>query len=64
MVEAAEGTTDFYRYRLGRNHFSFRNTNSNQDDFKYESSQYDHQQGKSHCGRKLVTASARPHPEP
>jgi len=63
IPEAIKGTTDFYRYRLGRNHFSFQDTNSNQGDFEYDSSQYE-QQGTAHCGGKAVTASARPHPEP
>lgn len=41
IPEAMKAHTGFYRYSSGRNHFSFKDTNSSQGDFEYDSSKYE-----------------------
>ncbi len=50
--EAIKGKTEFYRYRLGRNQFSFKNTNSNQGEFEFDSSRFEPPAPEGpHCGK-------------
>lgn len=49
--EAIKGKTSSFFYQYGRNRFTFKDTNSNQGDFEFDSSQYkDHEQSAPHCG--------------
>jgi hypothetical protein len=41
VPDEIKGYTEFSRYALGRNRFSFKNTNSSQGAFEYDSSQYE-----------------------
>jgi len=41
IADAIKGHTDFYRYAFGRNRFSFKDTNSSQGEFEYDSSKYE-----------------------
>jgi hypothetical protein len=41
VPDVSKGYTEFYHYALGRNRFSFKNTNSSQGDFEYDSSKYE-----------------------
>jgi hypothetical protein len=50
--EAIKGKTSSFFYHYGRNSFTFKDTNSNQGDFEFDSSQYkDSGQTAPHCGR-------------
>jgi len=52
IAEAIKGKTDFYRYRFGRNRFSFKDTNSNQGEFEYDSSRFaPSAPAGTHCGK-------------
>jgi len=41
IPDALKAHTEFYRYAFGRNHFSFKDTNSSQGELEYDSSKYE-----------------------
>jgi|SRR5579859_163427 len=41
IPDEIKGHTEFYRYAFGRNRFSFKDTNSSQGPFEYDSSKYE-----------------------